>query len=107
MWYKRVKDLKISSRKVISYDTACHKDVFPTMNTFMKILATFHVSTSTSERSFSSLRRLKAYLRSTTGQQRLNGLAMLNINRELDITASLDKLAKTPLRTDLNLDCPK
>lgn len=105
MWYERVKDLKISSRKAINYYTACHQDVFPTINTLLKILTTLPVSTSTSERSFSSLRRLKTYLRNTTGQQRLNGLAMLNTHRELDINAAevLDELAKTPRRLEFRL----
>lgn len=70
MWYERVKDLKISSRKAINYYTTCHKDVFPTINNLPKILATLPVSTSTSERSFSSLRRLKTYIRRTTKVKR-------------------------------------
>ena len=32
-----------------------------------------------SERSFSTLRRLKTYLRTTMSQERLNGLALLNV----------------------------
>jgi len=40
------------------------------------------VTTCTSERSFSSLRRLKTYLSSTMAENRLNGLAMLSIHRE-------------------------
>ncbi|XP_045478380.1 uncharacterized protein LOC123683377 [Harmonia axyridis] len=105
MWYERVKDFKISSRKAINFYTACHQDVFPTINALLKILTTLPVSTSTSERSFSYLRRLKTYLRNTTGQQRLNGLAMLNTHRELDINAAevLDELAKTPRRLEFRL----
>ncbi|XP_045463720.1 52 kDa repressor of the inhibitor of the protein kinase-like [Harmonia axyridis] len=105
MWYERVKDLKISSRRAINYYTACHQDVFPTINTLLKILTTLPVSTSTSETSLSSLRRLKTYLRNKTGQQRLNGLAMLNTHRKLDINAAevLDELAKTPRRLEFRL----
>jgi len=44
------------------------------------------VTTCTSERSFSSLRRLKTYLRSTMADNRLNGLAMLSIHREEHLT---------------------
>lgn len=105
MRYERVKDLKISSRKAINYYTACHQDVFPTINTLLKILTTLPVSTSTIERSLSFLRRLKTYLRNKTGQQRLNGLAMLNTHRELDINAAevLDELAKIPRRLEFRL----
>ena len=35
-----------------------------------------------SERSFSTMRRIKSYLRSTTGQVRLNNLMILNIYKE-------------------------
>ena len=34
------------------------------------------------ERSFSSLRRLKTYLRNSMGQERLSSLALLHIERE-------------------------
>ena len=34
------------------------------------------------ERSFSGLRRLKTYLRSTMGQQRVSNIALINIKRE-------------------------
>ena len=44
----------------------------------LKILAT---SCST-ERSFSSLRRLKTYLRNSMGQERLSNLALLHVERE-------------------------
>ncbi|XP_050540290.1 52 kDa repressor of the inhibitor of the protein kinase-like [Daktulosphaira vitifoliae] len=46
------------------------------------------VSTSTAERSFSTLRRIKTYLRNTMGQSRLNGLANLHIHREIQIKES-------------------
>ena len=38
------------------------------------------VSVAECERSISTLERLKAYLRATMGQERLNGLALLNIH---------------------------
>lgn len=37
------------------------------------------------ERYFSSIKRLKTYLRNTTSENRLYGLALLNIHRELII----------------------
>nr|CAI5842469.1 unnamed protein product [Callosobruchus analis] len=49
----------------------------------LRIFATLPTSTSTAERSFSSLRRIKSYLRNTMGENRLNGLAHLNIHREI------------------------
>ena len=45
-------------------------------------------SNTTSERSFSALRCIKTYLRSTMGQERLNNLMSLHIHKE--ITDDLD-----------------
>ena len=55
------------------------------------------VSSATSERSFSALRRLKTYLRRTMWQHRLTNLAILHIEQELvdqvDMDAVVDKFA--------------
>ena len=52
-----------------------------------RLLLVLPATNATSERSFSSLRRLKGYLRSTMSQPRLNHVMILNIYKEL-----LDKL---------------
>ena len=46
---------------------------------------------ATSEHSFSALRRVKSYLRSTTSQQRLNNLMLLYVHKQH--TDSLDELS--------------
>ena len=43
------------------------------------------VSVAECERSFSTLKRLKTYLRNTMGQERLAGLALLNIYPGIDV----------------------
>ena len=52
-------------------------------------------SDSAAERSFSTLRKLKTYLRSTQTQQRLNNLAILNTHHEhaeaLDLAEALNE----------------
>ena len=45
------------------------------------------VSTATAERSFSTMRRVKAYLRSTMTTERMSGLGLLNIYQERAINA--------------------
>ncbi|KAF0710852.1 52 kDa repressor of the inhibitor of the protein kinase-like [Aphis craccivora] len=55
------------------------------MKTLLQLFATIPVTTASAERSFSSLRRLKNYLRSTMGQERLNSLAVLNIHKNIPI----------------------
>jgi hypothetical protein len=53
-------------------------------------MAILPVSIATTERSFSCLKRIKTYLRNTTGQDRLNGLASMNIHK--DINVSVDEV---------------
>ncbi|CAI6367466.1 unnamed protein product [Macrosiphum euphorbiae] len=63
----------------------------------LKILSILPVSTATAVRSFSTLRRLKNYLRNITSESRLVGLAMLSIHRDVDITDDmvLDKFSNS------------
>jgi len=51
----------------------------------LTILGTLPVSTATSERSFSTMRRLKTYLRSLIGNERMTGLALLSIDKDRQI----------------------
>ena len=48
----------------------------------LKILAVIPATSCSAERSISSLRRLKTYLRNSMGQERLSSLALLHIERE-------------------------
>jgi len=43
------------------------------------------VCTATSERSFSTMRHLKTYLRSSIGHERMTGLALLSIHKDRQI----------------------
>ncbi|XP_077283750.1 zinc finger MYM-type protein 1-like [Arctopsyche grandis] len=63
----------------------------------------FPVTTATSERSFSTLRRLKTYLRNTMSENQLNGLALLNIHRDINVSAEkiLDMFTIMTRRLDL------
>jgi len=58
---------------------------FCTTKILLQILLTAPVSAASAERSFSCLRRLKTWLRSTITQDRLTGLALMSINRHIDI----------------------
>ena len=55
----------------------------PNLELLLKILATLPVTTCSSERSFSALKHLKSYLRSTMVESRLNGLAALYIHKDI------------------------
>jgi hypothetical protein len=46
------------------------------------LFATLPVTSATPEKTFSTLSRIKTYLRSTMTEKRLNGLAIENINKK-------------------------
>lgn len=63
-------------------------DYFPYALIAYRILLTIPVTVASAERSFSKLKLLKSYLRSTMSQERLNGLTM--ITNENEILANVD-----------------
>ena len=62
-------------------------ELYPNICTCLHVLLCMPVSTATAERSFSSMRRLKTYLRSTMSTVRMSGLGLLNIHRDREIIA--------------------
>jgi hypothetical protein len=59
--------------------------MLPEVVTLLRLYLTLPVTSCTSERSFSSLRRLKTFLRTTVTQKRLNHIAILHCHREQPI----------------------
>jgi hypothetical protein len=70
-------------------------DCYPNISIAYRILFTMPVTVASAERSFSKLKLLKNYLRSTMTQQRLNGLATLCIEKKL-----LDDIDIDPIISD-------
>jgi len=72
-------------------------DCFPNVSVAYRILLTVPVTVASAERSFSKLKLLKNYLRSTMSQERLNSLAMCTIERAIldtiDLNTVLDDFA--------------
>ena len=56
---------------------------FPDAVIAFRILLTIPVTVASIERSFSKLKLIKSYLRSTMSQERLSGLAILSIEKEM------------------------
>lgn len=84
----------------------CTNDLYPNVRILLQIVATLPVSTATAERSFSTLRRLKTYLRTTMKNDRLTGLALLSINRHRIVNKEevlKDFVACEPRRIDFGL----
>lgn len=65
--------------------TNANAELYPNVCTCLHVLLSMPVSTATAERSFSSMRRLKTYLRSTMTTERMSGLGLLHIHREREI----------------------
>lgn len=82
----------------------CDEHIFPTIFQLLTILCTLPVSVATSERSFSTLRRVKTWLRSQMQEDRLTSLCLLNVHREniLNINLIIDRFAK--IGTNRRLD---
>jgi len=59
------------------------KDSFPNLYKLLQIAITIPVSSATCERSFSTMRRIKNWLRSSMLQQRFTNLSLLNIENDL------------------------
>jgi hypothetical protein len=58
----------------------------------LRILLTLPVTAAAGERSFSKLKILKNYLRSQMSQDRLVGLAMISIEKELAYNVDMEKV---------------
>lgn len=80
----------------------CNEYDFPNVYKLLKIMITLPITISTAERSFSTLRRLKTYLSNTMSENRLNGLAQMNIHKQIKINPEevLDQLAKKKRKID-------
>ena len=56
-----------------------NESMFPNIHILLRLICTLPVSSSESERSINVLRCLKTYLRSTMGQERMTGPALMHI----------------------------
>ncbi|EDO33687.1 predicted protein, partial [Nematostella vectensis] len=65
-------------------------DAYVNIYFMLKILITLPISSASCERSISSLRNLKTYLRSTMTEDRLNGLALMYTHKDMDL--DLDRI---------------
>ena len=68
--------------RVLAGLSTAEKVAFSSVLTAVRLLLIMPATNSTSERSFSALRRVKTYLRTTMTQQRLNNLMVLHMHQE-------------------------
>jgi len=83
---KRQRNITIITKTVtiIIYVQTC-SITYPNVYILLTILGTLPVSTATSERNFSTMRSLKTWLRSSIGNERMTGLALLSIHKDRQI----------------------
>ena len=61
------------------------EDMYPNIRGLLSIGCTLPVSSAEDECSFSGLRRIKSYFRNRMSDERLSGLALMHLHRDLDI----------------------
>ena len=74
------------ARKAYQAMTALERTLYPQVLVLLKILLVCPVTSAACERSFSTLRRLKTWLRNRLGQERLNSNIVCTIHKELLMT---------------------
>lgn len=80
MFKKEVKEKSVS---IESLREKIDKCIYPNMFKLLKVAISLPISSAGCERSFSAMRRIKTWLRSTMHQQRFSNLAILNIENEI------------------------
>lgn len=109
LWFNLWKNKKLSKeslKEVEIVDLYTETNLFyPSIKQALLILLAIPATTATVERSFSTLRRVKTWLRSTMGEERLSGLCLMSVHRKLVqenknniLKEVLDKFAANPRR---------
>lgn len=86
-----IKDVKQLIRYILENNL---QEIYPNVYITIRIMLTVPVSTASAERSFSKLKLIKNYLRSTMSQERLSALAVLSIEAEIASRLSYDSVLK-------------
>ncbi|WAR08074.1 P52K-like protein, partial [Mya arenaria] len=75
--------------------TLASKALYPSIRHCLTLLMVMPASMAIAERSFSVMRRVKTFLRSTMGTERLSGLGLMNVYKDREISAErvVDKFA--------------
>jgi len=85
IWHRFLRENNIKPVSALDALLKCNPDFYKNVYTLLHILVVLPVTSCEAERTFSSLKRIKNYLRNTTSENRLNGLANLNIHREVPV----------------------
>lgn len=86
------------SEKTSAFDLLQHmckhdlQEAFPNISIALRIYCTLPTTSASCERSFSKLKIIKTYLRSTMSQERLSGLAILAIENKTAYETNFDEV---------------
>ena len=84
--------LELSETSDALKELAPLKSAFPTVVKLLQLAMTISVPSAKCERTFSTLKRVKTYLRSTMTEERLANLAVLSIERDITNAFNLDEV---------------
>jgi hypothetical protein len=80
----------------------CLHEVFPTVSVALRVLLTIPITVASGERSFSTLKLIKTYLRASMKKDKLNDWALLSIEnsvaKELNCSSLIRKFASIKAR---------
>ena len=94
-------DYQMWIKSVTSVNTICEvfntckfpRSMLPEVDKLLRLYYTIPITSATAGRTFSTLRRLKSYLRSTMSQKRLNHLIILHAYKHLTEQIDLQAIA--------------
>lgn len=96
LWQQKWATASDPPKTAIDALASCNATLFPNIAILLQILATLPVTTSTAEHTFSTLKLVKSYLRSTMSEDRLTSLAHIYIHgQDVDVDEVIDSFAAT------------
>ncbi len=99
----QMNEQQLNLRDIVAYlkgFSAAERVIFSEVVTLVRILLVNPATNAISERSFSAMRRLKTYLRSTMGQRRLNATMLLHVHKDKTDSLSVVELANAFANTE-------
>jgi len=97
LWQQRWQTATNRPKTALDAYRACNASLYPNVSVLLQLLVTLPVTTATAERSFSTLKRLKTYLRSSMSDERLTSLSLIHIHAETTPTEALEVINKFAL----------
>jgi len=99
LWKQRWHAAAEPPKTALGAYTACNTSLYPNLSILLQVLVTLPITTATAERSFSTLKRLQTYLRSSMRDERLTLLALFHVHDAQTTTVEpvevVDKFALT------------